>query len=509
MTQLKTLAALAIPAVLLSCFVGTAAAADSVWWGNYTGDKISFARLDGSGGGDLATPGTTPDGPEGVAIDAAAGRIYWLDYIVDRIAFANLDGSGGGAQVSTAGATISGGWGLAIHPTAGKVYWGNSGRPTVGFANLDGTGGADLNTTGTTVEDHTEGVAVDPVGGRVYFATNSAISFANIDGSGGGGNLNTTGAAVSRPRGVAVDRTGGRVYWANHGTDAISFANLDGTGGGGNLNTTGATLLDPTGVAVDPEAGMVYWTNTTGKISFAKLDGSGGGDLNIAGASAGEATFPALLKAPRGTGAPVVGGGVRIGSTLSCSPGSWAPDLIESFLYRAVQTFATQWSLDGTDIAGATESTHVATETGDYRCRVTASNAAGSTSQTGAAHAIAQAAFGAKTLVTLRLAARRIPARGPIPVRVANRNDFAITGRLAGRTVNRVVVAGRLRVRLKSKALSVPANARRTVKLALPRRLRPVLERNGSLSLRLTARVRDPARNTRTVSRRVSPKLRG
>ena len=50
-------------------------------------------------------------------------------------------------------------------------------------------------------------------------------------------------------------------------------------------------------------------------------------------------------------------------------------------------------------------------------------------------------AFGTKTLVTLRLAAKRIPARGPLKVRVANANGFAITGALSGRTVNKVSVS--------------------------------------------------------------------
>jgi hypothetical protein len=41
-------------------------------------------------------------------------------------------------------------------------------------------------------------------------------------------------------------------------------------------------------------------------------------------------------------------------------------------------------------------------------------------------------AFGTQTLVTLKLAAKRIPARGPLKVRVSNANGFAITGALSG-----------------------------------------------------------------------------
>ena len=118
-------------------------------------------------------------------------------------------------------------------------------------------------------------------------------------------------------------------------------------------------------------------------------------------------------------------------------------------------------------------------------------------------------AFGARTLVTLRLAARRIPARGPLTIIVANRNGFGVSGKLSGQTTRRIALAQRTRrVKLSAKTFSVAANARKSVKLKLPKALRRVLRRRGKLSLRLTARVKDPAGNTRTVRKRVSPKLK-
>ena len=117
-------------------------------------------------------------------------------------------------------------------------------------------------------------------------------------------------------------------------------------------------------------------------------------------------------------------------------------------------------------------------------------------------------AFGKKTLVTLSLAIRRIPAKGPIRVRVNNRNGFAITGRLSGRTTNKVTVSKRRRVKLKAKSFKVGAKKRKTVRLRLPKSLRRVLKRKGSLRLRLTAKVKDPSGKTRTVNKRVKPKLK-
>jgi len=117
-------------------------------------------------------------------------------------------------------------------------------------------------------------------------------------------------------------------------------------------------------------------------------------------------------------------------------------------------------------------------------------------------------AFGAKTLVTLKLAAGRIPAKGPLKVRVANANGFAVTGKLSGQTAKRVSVAGKRRIKLKATSFSVGAQANKVVKLKLPKTLRRLLKRTGKLKLRLTAKVKDPAGNTRSVKKQVTPRLK-
>ena len=178
----------------------------------------------------------------------------------------------------------------------------------------------------------------------------------------------------------------GRIYWANINNNTISFANLDGSGAGGQLSTAGATVNSPIGVAIDPAAGMIYWANIgDDTISFAKLDGSGGGgQLSTAGATVNSPFSLALLRAPNGIGAPVLAGGGEVGQELSCGQGSWAPDLLGSFLYRAPQNFDYQWQKDAAEIGGATQATYTPTEPGEYSCGVTASNHAGSASQTSA-----------------------------------------------------------------------------------------------------------------------------
>ena len=113
-------------------------------------------------------------------------------------------------------------------------------------------------------------------------------------------------------------------------------------------------------------------------------------------------------------------------------------------------------------------------------------------------------AFGAKTLVTLKLAARRIPAAGPLPVRVTYANRFQVAGKLSGRATNKGSTPRKRRVRLKAKSFTVAAHGHTTVKLSLPKPLRRGLWREHRLSLRLTAKIKDPAGHTRTIVTQVT-----
>jgi hypothetical protein len=495
-----------------------------VYWangGSPNANRISFANLDGSGGGNLSTAGASSGQPRGVALDVAGGRVYWTNPndaspTNGRISFANLDGSGSGGDLNTTGATINRPNAAAVYPAAGRIYWANELGDRISFANLNNTGGGDLITTGATLDVPIAPV-VDPGSGRIYWGNANpvnVISFANLDGS-GGGNLNTSGATVKNPHGLALDPVAGRIYWANIGTTAspvhtISYANLNGTGGG-DLNPAGATVNVPVGVAIDPAARRIYWANHGGnRISFANLDGSGAGDLSTPGATLQGARSPVLLKAPSGAGGPQLTGGSAVGSVLTCSPGSWAQDLLGSWLYRAPQRLDYSWTRDGAGIAGASGNTYAAAAPGGYRCTVTASNAAGSSSQTSAAHAVTSPppGFGRKTLVTLSLATRRIPARGPIKVVVRNGNGFPVSGRLSAQTRKSVAPSRPRRLVIRAKAFAVGANARKSVKLKLSKALRRVLRRDRKLSLRLTAKVKDPAGNTRTVRKTVSLRLK-
>ena len=128
-------AALAAPA--------TAHGADRIYWSNFNSGNpartIAYRNLDGSGGLNLSTAGATVDGAMGMALDPSHGRVYWTNWGADTgmghghgttISYANLDGSGGGGDLPIAPAFVVGPHGLAIDPVAGKIYWPNFGDDT-------------------------------------------------------------------------------------------------------------------------------------------------------------------------------------------------------------------------------------------------------------------------------------------------------------------------------------------------------------------------------------------
>ncbi len=380
----RLLVSLALP-IATAALASPAQGSDRILWGNDNGTAISFAALDGSGGG---TVFDAAENPAGLAIDSGTGRLYYTNEAGSTIGFVNL-GGGGGGTLDTGSATVEAPDGLAIYPALRRIYWANDSIPgSISFANLDGGGGGDLNTSGATVKGPS-GVAVDPTSGRLYWANynEASISFANLDGSGGGGDLPTPGIEPSGPAGVAIDPGTRKIYWTETGGPGIGVANLDGSGGAP-LATPGATTTAAWGLALDPSLGEAYWANNSGSLAMAALNGSGGGPISTSGAPVEGPAFPILQKAPSGSGAPTISGGSAIKSTLSCSQGSWVGDVFEAHAYQAPQAFSYGWSRDGAEVPGATADTIEAATAGSYTCTVTGSNPAGSASQTSAPHQV-------------------------------------------------------------------------------------------------------------------------
>lgn len=370
--------------VALACLylASTASANQRVFWANYSASKISSAPpIEQGSGADIPIGPPYVNNPYGLAIDAAAGKVYWLNTgDGGSIGYANLNGSAPGF-LNTAGASFANSAGLAIDPVAGRLYWGNpGGAGSIGYANLNGSGGGLLNTAGATTEPN--GLTIDPANGRIYWSNYEGagagkISYANLNGSGGGVDLNTTGAPVDGPEGVAIDSTTGRIYWANWNGGSFGYASINGGGGGeAHLNLA---VQKPIGVAIDPLYKTLYWADEGfDAIQVGNLAGCCTIPLATSGATQSGVAFPVILESPRNSEMPTVQGQHKPGSTLSCSQGKWWGDAIESFLYRAPQSFSYQWFRNGKPIAGATAPSVVASKVGAYSCGVTAINFTGS-----------------------------------------------------------------------------------------------------------------------------------
>lgn len=366
-----------------------ASAADSILWTNTGGGTISIANLDGSSNTPpptLNTGSVTPEEPEGVAPDPATGKVYWADLADSIIYEANLTG-GGAAPLIQSDPHVKAPVSMVVDHNAGKIYWANTGNSTIAEANLDGSGVRTI-PTGVAVVKDPHGIAVDPAAGKIYWSNRAntsnsdAIGFAKLDLSNQGNNLTIMRPTVTKPFGLVIDRSAGKLIWGTFGNSPtqLEFANFDGTGGQ-NLWTPGADQKTPWPGAIDPRTAKLYWTNFGGgSVSDANVDDGTGGE-NLYSRAGVSPTFAAVLARPGGIVAPKISGGTVAPTTLSCSQGTWASDTVSASFYRAPRSFATSWFKNGAPIPGATSGTLSVTSGGSYRCQVTATNFAGSATQ--------------------------------------------------------------------------------------------------------------------------------
>lgn len=383
-------ASIALALIALLALAAHAQAAELVYWNNYGDDPdtIGSANIDGSGGGTLPLGGEVLEDPEGMAYDTVTNRLFATSDN-DKIIAIKLDGSGA-TSFTAPGAPIKDPEGITLDPVTRTIYWANVDDDTIAWAKLDGSAGGTLNTNGATVNGFCCRLAIDPTAGRVYWVNTSAnpnvLSYARVDNS-GGGDLSYSGSSVEpSSEGLAVDPVAGRIYYLTG--EEIGFANLNGSGGG-DVSTAGGVFDGPWGLSFDPTIGRFYWGNENNgederedAIGFLNLAGGGGG-IDIASTSVDNPQDPIVIKPPAGLGAPLIARNAGVHSLLTCSSGSWGADFPGSFVYRAPRSLAYQWTLNGAAL-GAGPETINATAAGTYACTVTATNQAGSATQTSA-----------------------------------------------------------------------------------------------------------------------------
>ena len=424
--------------LLLGCLASSALAGGRVYWANdgSTTSRISFANLDGSGGGDLA--GATGGAPRGVAIGVAAGKVYWTkpgNTATDgRISFANLDGSGGGGgYLNTTGATVN-------RPERGCHLPG-------GREDLLGqrVGRSDLlreprqHGRRRSDRDRRDGGRADRTRGRSRRREGSTGPTPTRSTSSRSRTSTAAAAAISTPAARPwPTRTAWRSTRWRAGSTGPTSARDSAHGSGHLVRQPGRQRRwQPEHRRRNGERPGRRRHRPGGEED---LLGQRGRQQDLvrqpgrkrrrrpehAGRDAQGLAVPRAAQSPRrhpqaedhrrlqgGIGARLLARFLGTGPAgLLALPGA-------SRLHLFLDA---QWRTH----PGSERQTRTrASAAGDYRCKVTASNLAGSSSQTSAAHAVsARRAFGAKTRCSMSRRTRRIAGNGPLAVVVGNRNGL-------------------------------------------------------------------------------------
>jgi len=206
--------------------------AGKLYWASSSGFSIDYTNYKNAASAALYTSGdgsgATISNPSGVAIDKAAGRIYWTNATgAQAISYANLDGSGGGHDLSVTGASISTPEGLVVDHADGLVFWANQGANKISYAHLSGSGGGDLTTTGATVAAPS-GLAFDPVTRRLWWGNvDGAIASVQLDAT---GTVASDGATLATPGVDPVGPSSPSILYPPHPSKAPT---LTGSGAAG------------------------------------------------------------------------------------------------------------------------------------------------------------------------------------------------------------------------------------------------------------------------------------
>jgi hypothetical protein len=206
---------------------------------------------------------------------------------------------------------------------------------------------------------------------------------------------------------------------------------------------------------------------------------------------------------------PTVTGVLRVGRSVRCDPPALAgANPTQYFWYRHTQAagFASLGRGRTITLPGSAFGSHV-------ECDVRYESAGGFVYKEAPVAAFAgpvgAAAFLANTRVALSLPAARIPASGPLPVRVSNANNFRVTGSLSARSAAKLSTkSGSKHVAVAARSFAADAKRKPIVKLDLPKSIQSALKRHGQVKLDLTAGVRDPSGHVRTVKRTLTVKQR-
>jgi hypothetical protein len=211
-------------------------------------NQIVWFGFDGLSAGVVNTAPGSVDHPTNIAIDPASQTLYWANADdPGSIGYARVNETGGGifAGPGSTAAHVERPTRIAIDTLHHRVYWWNVLSEEFSWATEDGLTGGNLVTPGLTLGGgEMGGIAVEPYSTpqELYFMNNEGGGIYHTDPLLGGLPEEVQGAVgeksknTAEPTGLAFDGTDNRFYWANRQVDekpdmAIGTATLFGQPG--------------------------------------------------------------------------------------------------------------------------------------------------------------------------------------------------------------------------------------------------------------------------------------
>ncbi len=208
-------------------------------------DKIVWYTMGGLTSGVVNTAGASIDHPTNLSIDPRTQTLYWAnDVSPGSISYARVNESGGGnlAQPGWTPAHVAQPSRIAVDMLHERIYWWNEGTQDFAWVSMNGLVGNNLTTPGITIgAEKMGGIAIEPysVPEELYFMNNTAHHIFHTDPLLGGEPEEVQGAVAEKEgnakeaTGLAFDGTHNQFYWANRGADeeldmAIGTATLFG-----------------------------------------------------------------------------------------------------------------------------------------------------------------------------------------------------------------------------------------------------------------------------------------
>src|SRR5262249_54989748 len=153
--------------------------------------------------------------------------------------------------------------------------------------------------------------------------------------------------------------------------------------------------------------------------------------------------------------------------------------------------------------AGASASSITASNGGDYSCRVTASNQAGSAAQTSALHAVEGMGLPAKARFAGSKSSIRVDRKGRFTFTFGAAAGLTSSAGFESATKVRVS-AKRKAVTLAAKSFTVPASGKVTLNLTLSKRSLRILKLNHKIRTRVTVMLKNAAQLKSTATKTVT-----